>query len=358
MNWQRNKQIASIPMQLVGPVKIKGEVNALLPIPLATFETPLWASTHRGARVCTAAGGISAMVVDERMTRSVVLEANTIQEAHEAILNIVKQKEKMQGMVAETSRYARLLDIHSQQVGNLIYLRFEFNTADAAGHNMVTLASDCLMKWILSDYKNLNYVSISGNYCADKKVSAVNGILGRGKYVVAEVLISSALCQRFLKTTPKKIVQLNIKKNLIGSVVAGSLRSANAHFANMLLGFYLATGQDAANIIEGSQGIVHAESRNEDLYFTVTLPNVIVGTVGNGKAHDFVRDNLQQLGCLEERARGENARRLAIIAACAVLCGELSLLAAQTNPGELMKSHLKLERSLENKNREGGSQSA
>ena len=28
----------------------------------------------------------------------------------------------------------------------------------------------------------------------------------------------------------------------------------------------------------------------------------------------------------------------------AVLCGELSLLAAQTNPGELIKSHVKLER--------------
>jgi len=66
--------------------------------------------------------------------------------------------------------------------------------------------------------------------------------------------------------------------------------------------------------------------------------------VGNGKTFDFVRENLRQLGCLEERAPGENARRLAIIAACTVLCGELSLLAAQTNPGELMKSHTKLER--------------
>ena len=35
----------------------------------------------------------------------------------------------------------------------------------------------------------------------------------------------------------------------------------------MLLAFYLATGQDAANIIEGSQGIVHAECADDDLYF-------------------------------------------------------------------------------------------
>ena len=72
----------------------------------------------------------------------------------------------------------------------------------------------------------------------------------------------------------------------------------------------------------------------------MTLPNLIVGTVGNGKTLDFVRENLQLLGCLEKREPGYNARRLAIIAAAAVLCGELSLLAAQTNQGELMRSHL------------------
>jgi hydroxymethylglutaryl-CoA reductase (NADPH) len=250
----------------------------------------------------------------------------------------------MQSIIAETSRFARLIDIHSQMVGTLIYLRFEFQTGDAAGHNMATLAADRLLEWILVRFTTLRYVSISGNYCSDKKVSAVNGILGRGKYVVAEVVISADLCQKLLRTTPEKIVQLNIKKNLIGNIVSGGLRTANAHFANMLLGFYLATGQDAANIIEGSQGMVYAEVRGEDLYFSVTLPNIIVGAVGNGKAHDFVRENLRLLGCLEEREPGQNGRRLAIITAGTVLCGELSLLAAQTNPGELMKSHVKLER--------------
>lgn len=345
MRWQTTELIATIPMRLIGPLKIVGpEVNADLLVPLATFETPLWPSTHRGAKVSSEAGGIRALVIDDRMTRSVLLEAPNIIEANEAIINILQHKEAMQTIIAETSRFARLLDIHSQVIGNLIYLRFEFNTADAAGHNMSTLATDRLLEWILHRFSNLIYVSISGNYCADKKASAVNGILGRGKYVVAETIIPHDLCVRLLKTTPQKIVNLNIKKNLLGNIVAGSIRSANAHFANMLLGFYLATGQDAANIIEGSQGMVHAEVQGQDLYFTVTLPNIIVGSVGSGKTFDFVRENLRQLGCLEEREPGQNARRLAIIAACTVLCGELSLLAAQTNPGELMKSHMKLER--------------
>lgn len=345
MRWQTTEQIATVPMRLVGPLKIIGpELNTEVMIPLATFETPLWPSTHRGARVCTQVGGVTAVIMDERMTRSLLLEAESIIDAQEAVLNLQQHKEAMQTIIAETSQYARLLDMHIQVVATLIYVRFEFNTADAAGHNMSTLAADRLMEWILVRFPMLKYVSISGNYCTDKKTSAVNGILGRGKYVIAEVTIPGDVCKRLLKTTPAKIVQLNIKKNLIGNIIAGGIRTANAHFANMLLGFYLATGQDAANIIEGSQGMVYAELRGDDLYFSVTLPNIIVGTVGNGKTFDFVRENLRQLGCLEVRAPGENARRLAIIAASAVLCGELSLLAAQTNPGELMKSHMKLER--------------
>jgi hydroxymethylglutaryl-CoA reductase (NADPH) len=350
MRWQNieksgAKNTATIPMRVIGPVRIiSKEVDGEVPIPLATFESPLWPSTHRGARVCTHAGGIRATIVDERMTRSVLVEADTVADVYAAYLDLQKQKNALQEVISESSRYATLLDMRAQIVGSILYLRFELLTGDAAGHNMVTLASDRMLDWILSRYKQLRYVSISGNYCSDKKASAVNGILGRGKNVIAEVTLSRALCKRFLKTTPEKIIDLNIKKNLLGNIVAGGLRTANAHFANMLLGFYLATGQDAANIIEGSQGIVYAEMRGDDLYFSVTLPNIIVGAVGNGKSLDFVRENLRLLGCLEKRAPGDNARRLAIIAASAVLSGELSLLAAQTNQGELMRSHIKLER--------------
>jgi hydroxymethylglutaryl-CoA reductase (NADPH) len=58
-----------------------------------------------------------------------------------------------------------------------------------------------------------------------------------------------------------------------------------------------------------------------------------------------VEEALTRLGCREKREPGENARRLARICAATVWCGELSLLAALTNPGELMASHEKYERS-------------
>lgn len=332
-------------MQTVGPVKIAGpEVSDEVMVPLATFEAPLWPSVARGAKVSVACGGIKAVVVDDRMARSVLLEAPDAAEALRVVQSLQGRKAEIGKAATESSRFARFLDFHSQIAGNLLYLRLEFQTGDAAGHNMVTKAADALMGWLVREYPTLKYVSISGNYCTDKKASAVNGILGRGKNVVTEITVPRDVCEKILKTTPEKIVELNIKKNLIGTMLAGGLRSANAHFANMLLAFYLATGQDAANLVEGSQGFVHAELRDGALYFSATIPNLIVGTVGSGKDIDFVRKNLELMGCQAEREPGRNARRLAIICGATVLCGELSLLAAQTNPGELMRAHLKIER--------------
>ncbi|MGB0662848.1 MAG: hydroxymethylglutaryl-CoA reductase [Pontibacterium sp.] len=337
---------ASVPMRNVGPIYISGPVlDEKVTVPLATYETPLWHSVGRGARVSTLCDeGIRTTIIDERMTRSILLEADNATEAMLALEKIKARRDDLQTVVSTSSRFAKLIDMHSQVVGNLIYLRLEFTTGDASGHNMVTNAADKIIPWILSEYPQLRYSSISANYCSDKKATAVNGILGRGKYAVAEIVIPRDLVARRLKSTPEKIVDLNIKKNLIGTMIAGGLRSANAHYANMLLAFYLATGQDAANIIEGSQGVVHAEVREGDLYFSCTVPNLIMGTVGNGKGLDFVEKNLEALGCKADRDPGENSRRLAAICAATVLCGELSLLAAQTNPGELMEAHIALER--------------
>jgi hydroxymethylglutaryl-CoA reductase (NADPH) len=338
---------AQIPMYAVGPIKIiSQEIDAAVRVPLATYETPLWPSTNRGAKVSRLSGGIQAVVLRDHMTRSVLVEAPSNVYALKVIESLKKRTPDLEAVVTQTSRFANLLEWHFELVGNLMYVRFAMTTGDASGHNMVTKGAESLLEWMLIQYQSLKYVSISGNYCIDKKVSAVNGILGRGKSVVAEICIPRTVCLDVLKTTPEKIVDLNIKKNLIGTTLAGGLRTANAHFANMLLAFYLAMGQDAANIIEGSQGIVHTQMQGTDLYFSVSLPNIIVGTIGNGKQFSFVQDNLKMLGCLEEGVPGHNGRRLAVIMAATVLCGELSLIAAQTNPGELMRCHHKMERKV------------
>lgn len=336
-----------IPTQWVGPIHITGNsVEESLQVPLATYETPLWPSVGRGAKLSRLCGGIRVTVLDARMTRSVVFTLTHAEQAFATLQAIAAEGETLTAVVAGTSRFCRLLDIHPEIVGNLLFLRFAFATGDASGHNMATKAAEALITHLLARHPELSYGSISGNYCIDKKAGAVNGILGRGKRCVAEILIPKDICEKHLRTTAAKMVELNTRKNHIGSNIAGSLRSANAHYANMLLAFYLATGQDAANIVEGSQGITHCENRDGDLYFSCTLPNLIVGTVGNGKGQglEVVEDHLQKLGCREARGEGENARRLAAICAATVLCGELSLMAAQTNPGELMRTHVLMER--------------
>jgi hydroxymethylglutaryl-CoA reductase (NADPH) len=279
------------------------------------------------------------------MTRSILVEGPNAHYLRSCIHEL--DIDRLNQITITTSQYAKLKTINHQINGKLLFLRLEFNTGDAAGHNMVTQAADAIINWLTQTFSQLMYVSISGNYCVDKKVSAVNGILGRGKSVVAEITIPRSICLEKLKTTPQAICDLNLKKNLIGSILSGSLRTANAHFANLLLGFYLALGQDAANIVEGSQGVVYTEMQGEDLYFSVTLPNIIVGCIGNGKEHPFVQENLMILGCNKLAESGENAERLAMICAATVLCGELSLLAAQSNSGELMAAHHRFERGTE-----------
>ena len=67
---------AAVPMKSVGPLRLAGpEVEGEFFVPLATYESPLWPSVDRGARVTRACGGLTAVVVDERMTRSIVVQA-------------------------------------------------------------------------------------------------------------------------------------------------------------------------------------------------------------------------------------------------------------------------------------------
>jgi len=360
-----NMEFAHIPMQTVGPIQLSGDLTEKAFLPLATFETPLWASTQRGSKVSLSVeGGICVTLLSNNMTRSILLEAPNAKTAHHITQKITL--DFLQPIVQKSSRFAKLISIQPEILGKLIYLRLVFTTGEASGHNMVTKAADAILNKLTNTYSDLRYISISGNLCADKKVSAVNGLLGRGKSVIAEITVPKAVCAAVLKTTPEKIHELNLKKNLLGSLLAGSLRSANAHFANVLLAAYLATGQDAANIVEGSQGITTTEILpSGDLYFSIKIPNLIVGVMGNGKDLNFVRHNLELMGCNPENlnpenlnpadqknsttnstgnSTGKNSEKLAMIIAAGVLCCELSLLAAQTNPGELMRAHLLLER--------------
>ncbi len=330
-----SNETIGVPVKWIGPVMLNyaGEKHQI-DVPMATYETTLWPSTQRGARISQYSDGINISVESSSMTRSILIETKTNNQAIEIKRFILNNKSEIDKVVSTTSNYCKFIDSHIEIVGNLLYIRLKFNSDQASGHNMTTKAAQAIQKFLLEKFDFAKYVTVSANTCIDKKASAINGILERGKKVTAEIVIPRRICIKMLRTTPEEIVNLNVKKNYIGSILAGSLRSANAHFANILLATYLATGQDAANIVEGSQGITYASVTDEgDLYFSVYLPNIIVGTVGNGKHLGFVSQNLERMKC------SNDSEKLAGVIAAATLCSELSLIAAQTNFGELMRAH-------------------
>ncbi|MDR1982336.1 MAG: hypothetical protein LBQ08_00865 [Holosporaceae bacterium] len=343
MNLKKTELDTIIPTKIVGPIKINyNESMNLCSIPLATFEVPIWNSTQRGALVSQATSGINVNVIDDVMTRSVILEAPDLASALSCKAWIENNMKSVAELVGKTSNFAKLKDLHMENIGRLLYVHLGIETGNASGHNMVTKAADAILEFIISNCENVKYESVSGNYCTDKKVSAINGILGRGKRVSAEIMVPRDVCLKILKTTPEKIVSLNVKKNLIGSILSGGIRTANAHYGNTVLAIYLATGQDGANVTEASQGITLADMSEDDLYFSVNLPNIIVGTVGNGKNMRFAIKNLELMECYPSDPH--SSKKLAALTAAAVLCSELSLMAALANQGELMRSHIKLER--------------
>ncbi|NJE60832.1 hydroxymethylglutaryl-CoA reductase (NADPH) [Thermococcus sp. 21S7] len=338
--------VVQIPMGVAGPLRINGEyAKGEFYIPLATTEGALVASVNRGCSALTAAGGVETTIIDDKMTRAPLLKCPDARRAREVAewvrANIDYLQEKA---VSKVTRHGKLRDVKPYIVGNNLYLRFEFETGDAMGMNMVTIASEEIMKVIEEHFPDVRYLALSGNLCVDKKPNAMNFINGRGKTVIAEAVIPREIVEKKLKTTPELIAEVNYRKNLVGSAQAGSY-GFNAHFANIVGAIFLATGQDEAQITEGSHGVTLAEVTAEgDLYISVTMPSLEIGTVGGGTRVPTQREALSIMGVAGGgEPAGANARKFAEIIAGTVLAGELSLLAAIAAK-HLAKAHAELGR--------------
>jgi hydroxymethylglutaryl-CoA reductase (NADPH) len=229
------------------------------------------------------------------------------------------------------------LGFEDQIIGKNLWLRFSFDTCEAMGMNMATKACESISQYIEEKYQ-IKCLSLSGNFCPDKKPSWLSFIKGRGKKVWAESSVSKENCLKILKTSPEKIVEIVKQKSHLGSIISGSM-GFNAHFANIIAGLFLSTGQDAGHIPESSLGITEAEvNQKGDLYFSVYLPSLIVGTVGGGTGLPTQKEALRIMNINNDK---NDAIKFAGIIAGAVLAGELSLTAALAS-GDLNKAHQKL----------------
>lgn len=336
-----------VPVGVAGPMVIDGKSYYL---PMATTEGVLVASTNRGCKAINAAGGAITVLTGDGMTRGPCVGFETLSRAGAAKLWLDSEdgQRTMKRAFNSTSRFARLQSMKTALAGTYLYIRFKTTTGDAMGMNMISKGVECALAVMReeSGFDDMSIISVSGNYCTDKKPAAINWIDGRGKSVVAEAIIPGDVVRSVLKSDVNALVELNTSKNLIGSAMAGSIGGFNAHAANIVTAIFLATGQDPAQNVESSNCITVMRNYNGNLQISVSMPSIEVGTIGGGTVLEPQSACLDLLGVRGAHPThpGENARRLARIVAASVLAGELSLCSALA-AGHLVRAHMAHNRS-------------
>jgi hydroxymethylglutaryl-CoA reductase (NADPH) len=336
-----------LPVGVAGPLVIDGQSYF---IPMATTEGVLVASTSRGCKAINSGGGAITVLTADGMTRGPCVTFETLERAGAAKLWLDSDagQSAMKKAFNSTSRFARLQEMKTALAGTNLYIRFKTTTGDAMGMNMISKGVEHALHVMATEegFDDMSIVSLSGNYCIDKKAAAINWVDGRGKGVVAEAIIPADVVKSVLKSDVDSLVELNISKNLIGSAMAASVGGFNAHAANIVAALFIATGQDPAQVVESANCITIMKNLHGSLQISVSMPSLEVGTLGGGTILEPQSAMLDMLGVRGSHPTtpGENARRLARIIAAAVLAGELSLCSALA-AGHLVKAHMQHNRS-------------
>ncbi|MBB4637710.1 3-hydroxy-3-methylglutaryl-CoA reductase [Longimicrobium terrae] len=331
--------MAQVPVGLIGPLRINGmHVRDDVYVPLATSEGALVASYDRGARLLSRAGGVSCVMTDQQVQRAPAFAFATLAQAAGFAAWAAEQGDAFRAVAARGSRFARLTDMRAYVEANRVYLLLGFTTGDAAGQNMVTFAAAAICADILERTPVApEYWFVESNLSGDKKATSAGFLRTRGRRVTAEALLPRALVMRGLRTTPERMCDC-WRMGMIGGVQAGAT-GASSHVANALAALFLACGQDVACVGEASVGVLRMEVRDGGLYVALTLPNLIVGTVGGGTRLPTARECLSILDCVGEG----RADRFAEICAAVALAGEISIVGALA-AGEFAAAHLRLGR--------------
>ncbi|PJA55470.1 3-hydroxy-3-methylglutaryl-CoA reductase [Candidatus Roizmanbacteria bacterium CG_4_9_14_3_um_filter_33_18] len=327
----------SLPLGVAGPITVKNEELRIKNyyLPLATTEGALVASVSRGCKAINLSGGATSFVENVGVTRGPVFETSGLGESMEFKKWLEDNFKLLKVEAEKTSSYLKLKKLGTRVAGTYVYVRFYFDTGMAMGMNMVTIATDEMSRFIEKNTK-VKCLSVSGNFCVDKKSAWSNFILGRGKKVWADVTLKKEVVKEVLKTTSEKFFEVWLAKCIIGSAISGSL-GFNAHFANIVAAFFAATGQDLAHVVEGSMGVTTSKVlKNGDLYVSVYLPAVMIGTVGGGTKLKIKQEALSIIGT-------KSSVKLTEVLGGAVLAGEISLLASLAE-GSLSRTHEKLGR--------------
>jgi len=342
--WQRNIEnfigTVKLPVGLAGPLRVNGLfAQGDYYLPLATTEAALVASYSRGAQLISQAGGATTLLLSEGVSRAPGFAFANLREVGAFVAWALPRLDDFRSEAERTTAHGKLVDMQVTIEGNHVYLRFDYHTGDAAGQNMVTLATAAICDYIErhSPVRPAHWF-IEANLSGDKKASAQSFLSVRGKKVTAEVRLPAALVEKMLHTTPAKMVDY-WRMSAMGGVLSGTI-GVQGHYANGLAALYIACGQDAACVSESAVGVTRFElDQDGGLYAAVTLPNLIVGTVGGGTGLPSQHACLALMGL----AGAVHARAFAEVTAALLLGGELSIIGALC-AGHFARAHQTLAR--------------
>lgn len=332
--------LTQVPTGLMGPLFMNGQAaRGPVNVPLATTEGALVASYNRGARAIREAGGVVSLCSREEVQRSPVFVMASLTEVARVLQWLDDQFETFQQIAAECTRFGKLTGMEPLVEGNHLILTLKYSTGDAAGQNMVTFCTDAICQYLVAQMPvPPQKWYVESNFSGDKKATGRVLSSVRGKRVSAECIIPAEVVGKILKSTPANIAAY-WRSSTVAVVQSGAI-GAMGHAANGLTALFLATGQDVACVAEAAIGITRFEvTEAGDLYAAVTLPNLIVGTVGGGTSLPTQKACLEYMDCYGE---GKSVR-FAEICAGVVLAGEISIAAALAE-GHFTQAHQRLGR--------------
>ena len=136
---------AKVPMGLIGPLRVNGlHAEGDYFIPLATTEAALVASYGRGADVASKAGGISAAMIADSLLRTPAFVVADMLEAGLFVNWVAENVAMLKAAAEKTTRHGKLMTIEPVIDSNTVFLLCRYTTGDAAGQNMVTVATEAL----------------------------------------------------------------------------------------------------------------------------------------------------------------------------------------------------------------------
>jgi hydroxymethylglutaryl-CoA reductase (NADPH) len=315
---------AQVPIGLAGPLLINGEhAQGEFYVPMATTEGTLVASYNRGMKIIKLCGGVTTTIQEEAMQRAPVFIFENARDGRDFGLWLKENFEKIREQAEATTSVGKLITIEQYHAGRFVYTRFDYTTGDAAGQNMTGKATFTACEWIRKNHPLVKRYSIDGNFSTDKKHSNINVLRTRGKRVTAEIRVPDAIMREHLNQSARRL-EIYHHISWIGCHMSGA-NNNGSHSANGITAIFIATGQDVANVAEGAAAITYSECTKEnDFYFSITIPALIVATHGGGTGLATQRECLEVLGCC---GKGK-AKKLAEIVAATALAGELSLMGA------------------------------